>query len=64
MWNPPDLNEALDTLRRLLGMAFGADESFGNTEYSEAKRKLRLPEERVQIPEAFIKAFAGTHGPG
>jgi len=60
MWNPPDLNDALETLRQVLSIAFGAEESFGTTDYHEARRKLRLRDEKVEIPEVFIKAFAGT----
>lgn len=60
MWNPPDLNDALETLRQVLCIAFGADQSFGTTDYHEARRKIRLREERTQIPEVFIRAFAGT----
>jgi len=60
MWNPPALNDALETLRQVLCIAFGADQSFGTTDYHEARRKIRLREERTQIPEVFIRAFAGT----
>ena len=58
MWDPPDLNDALETLRRVLCMAFGPDQTFGTTDYHEARTKLRLHEERVEIPEVFIRAFA------
>ena len=60
MWNPPDLSEALEVLRGVLCIAFGPDESFGTTDYHEARKRLRLREERVQIPEVFIRAFAGA----
>jgi hypothetical protein len=60
MWNAPELNEALDSLKQVLSIAFGPDESFGTTDYNEARRKLRLPED-VPIPEAFIKAFSGAY---
>ena len=60
MWNAPELNEALETLRQVLCMAFGAGETFGTTDYHEAKRKLELPDNRIPIPEVFIKAFAET----
>ena len=60
MWNPPDLNDALETLRQVLCIAFGPDGSFGTTDYHDARRKLRLHEERVEIPEVFIRAFAVT----
>ena len=58
MWNAPELNEALETLRQVLCIAFGVDETFGTTDYHEARRKLGLPDNRVPIPEVFIKAFA------
>jgi hypothetical protein len=57
-WNPPDLNDALETLRQVLCKAFGPDQSFGTTDYHEARRKLQLHEERVEIPEVFIRAFS------
>jgi len=60
MWNTPDLSAGLETLRQVLCVAFGPDESFGTTDYHEARVKLRLPDDMVPIPEVFIKAFAGT----
>ena len=60
MWNPLDLNDALETLRQVLCIAFGADKSFGTTDYHEARRKLRLSDDSVEIPEVFIRAFAVT----
>ena len=59
IWNPPDLNEALKTLRQALCIAFGPDQSFGTTDYHEARKRLQLREERAQIPEVFLRAFAG-----
>jgi hypothetical protein len=60
MWNPPHLNEGLETLRRVLCIAFGSDESFATVDYHEARRKLRLLYDSTPIPAVFIKAFAGT----
>ena len=60
MWNTPELSEALETLRQVLCIAFGPDESFGTTDYHEVSAKLGLPDDGVPIPEVFIKAFAGT----
>lgn len=60
MWNTSELNEALEALRQVLCIAFGPAESFGNTDYHEAREKLGLPEDRVSIPDVFIEAFAGT----
>ncbi len=58
MLNAPDLNQGLETLRQELCRTFGPDESFGGTDYHEARAKLGLAEDRVRIPEAFIQAFA------
>ena len=63
-WNPPELNEALDTFRLTLCIAFGPDESFETTDYGEARRRLRLSVEAVPVPRVFIEAFAGMHGHG
>lgn len=60
IWNTPDINDGLETLRQVLCIAFGPAESFGNTDYHEAREKLGLPDDRVSIPDVFIEAFAGT----
>jgi hypothetical protein len=57
MWNASDLNDGLETLRHVLCIAFGPNESFGSTDYHEARRKLGLWEDGYRIPDAFIKAF-------
>ena len=59
MWNDPELNAALETLKQSLCTAFGADASFGTTDYYEARERLGLPEEQVSVPEVFLKAFSG-----
>ena len=59
-WNTPDINDGLENLRQVLCIAFGPAESFGSTDYHEARGKLGLPEDRVSIPDVFIEAFAGT----
>jgi hypothetical protein len=59
MWNDPDLDDCLETLRQVLCIVFGPDESFGTIDYHEARTKLGLPHDGVPIPEVFIKAFAG-----
>ena len=51
--NTPGLNDGLETQRQILCIAFGSDESFGTTDYHEARKRLRMREERVQIPEVF-----------
>jgi hypothetical protein len=58
MLNAPDLNQGLTAFRQVLCQTFGPDESFGSTDYHEARAKLGLAEDRVQIPEVFIEAFA------
>ena len=58
MWNTLELNHALETLRWVLCLAFGSEESFGTTDYHEARRKLSLPDDRIPIPDVFVKAFA------
>jgi hypothetical protein len=58
MWNTSELNEALETLIRVLHIAFGPDESFGTVDYYEVRRKLKLSDDRTLIPEVFLRAFA------
>ena len=56
MRDTPDLNYGLETLRQVLCIAFSSDESFGTTDYHEARAKLGLADDSVQTPEVF----AGT----
>jgi len=58
MWNSADLNEALENLRLTLCLAFGPEQSFGSTNYYEAREKLGLPGGRTPVPDVFMKAFA------
>jgi hypothetical protein len=58
MWNPCDLNEALEDLRLTLCLAFGPEQSFGSTDYYEAREKLGLSGGRTPIPDVFVRAFA------
>jgi hypothetical protein len=58
MWNSVDLNEALENLRLELHLSFGPGQSFGNTDYCEAREKLKLPNCRASIPDIFLKTFA------
>jgi len=60
MWNPPHLNEALETLRQVLCIAFGPDQPLGTLDYHEARRKLGLMDHNIPIPKVFINAFTGT----
>ena len=58
MWNSPDLNNALEDLRLRLCFAFGPEQSFGTTDYYEAREKLGLPDDRTPVPDVFVRAFA------
>jgi len=58
MWNPADLNDALEDLRLELCLAFGPEQSFGSTDYYEAREKLELPDDRTPVPDVFARAFA------
>lgn len=60
MWNSPELNQGLETLRWALSTSFGPDQSFRTTDYHEARSKLGVPEDRIPVPEVFIKAFVGA----
>lgn len=57
MWNPADLNDALEDLRLVLRLAFGPEQSFGRTDYYEAREKLGLSSGLTPIPDVFIRAF-------
>ncbi len=56
--NTLELNDALENLRQILCLVFGPDESFGTTDYHEAREELGLPDGRSPIPNVFTKAFA------
>jgi hypothetical protein len=58
MWNPADLNEALEDLRLELCLVFGPDQSFESTDYYEARERLGLSGVRTPIPDVFVIAFA------
>lgn len=57
-WNTLELNGALETLRQVLCLTFGPEESFETTDYHEARRKFGLPDGRTPILDVFVKAFA------
>ena len=57
MWNSPNLNNALEDLKLELCLSFGPEQSFGDTDYYEARKKLGLPDGRVPVPDVFISAF-------
>ena len=58
MWNPPELNDALEELKLELRLSFGPEQSFGTTDYYEARKKLGLPDDRTPVPDVFFRAFA------
>jgi len=58
MWNSPDLNDALEDLNLELCLSFGPEQSFGTTDYYEAREKLGLPDDRAPVPDVFVSAFA------
>jgi len=62
-WNTPDLNDGLESLKQILCIIFGPDESFGSTDYHEARKKLGLRDEMIGVPEIFIIAFNGNKEP-
>jgi hypothetical protein len=57
MWNSPDLNQALEDLRLELCLSFGPEQSFGSTDYYEAREKLGLLNGKTPVPDVFIRAF-------
>jgi hypothetical protein len=56
-FNSADLNNALEELRQALCLAFCPEQSFGSTDYYEAKEKLGLPDDRVPVPDVFVRAY-------
>lgn len=58
MWNSPDLNDALEDLKLELCLSFGPEQSFGATDYYEARERLGLPDARTPVPDVFVRAFA------
>jgi hypothetical protein len=57
MWNSPDLNNALENLRLELYLSFGPEQSFGSTDYYEAREKLGLLNGKTPVPDVFVRAF-------
>jgi hypothetical protein len=60
MWNSADLNDALEDLKFELYLSFGPEQSFGATNYYEAREKLELPDDRTPVPDVFLRAFAAN----
>jgi hypothetical protein len=63
-FNSADLNYALEELRQNLYLIFGPEQSFGSTDYREARERLGLPDDRTPIPDVFARAFIGTRNIG
>ena len=57
MWNSPILNDALEDLKLELRLSFGPEQSFGSTDYYEAREKLGLLDGKTPVPDVFIRAF-------
>ena len=57
MWNSPDLNNVLENLRLELCFSFGPEQSFGTTDYYEARERLGLADERTPVSDVFVRAF-------
>jgi hypothetical protein len=58
MWNSSDLNDALENIKLELCLSFGPEQSFGATDYYEAREKLGLHDDMTPIPVVFVRAFA------
>ena len=58
MWNSPELNDALEDLKLELCLSFGPEQSFGTTDYYQARKKLGLSDDRTPIPDVLVTAFA------
>jgi hypothetical protein len=59
-FNSTDLNSALEELRQTLYLIFGPEQSFGSTDYYEARERLGLPDDRTPVPDVFMRAFVGN----
>ena len=59
MWNSAELNDVLEDLKLKLCLALGPEQSFGTTDYYQAREKLGLPDDRTPVPDVFVRAFAG-----
>jgi hypothetical protein len=57
MWNSAVLNDALEDLKLELCLSFGPEQSFGSTNYYEAREKLGLLNGKTPVPEVFIRAL-------
>ena len=57
-FNSKQLNDALEELRLILCNSFGPEQSFGSTDYQDARESLGLLGSRTPVPAVFIRAFA------
>jgi hypothetical protein len=57
MWNSPELNNALEDLQLELALSLGPEQTFGATDYYEARENLGLHDDRTPIPNVFVRAF-------
>ena len=60
VWNSAELNDALGDFKLGLSLSFGPKQSFGATDYYEAREKLGLLDGRTPLPDVFVKAFVGN----
>ena len=58
MWNSAELNDVLEDLKLMLCLSLGPEQSFGATDYYQAREKLGLPDDRTPVPDVFVRAFA------
>jgi hypothetical protein len=58
MWNYTELNDALEDLKLELCLYFGPEQSFGITDYYEAREKLGPPDGSTPVPDVFVRVFA------
>jgi len=55
-----ELNYALEELRLTLCIAFGPEQSFGSTDYQDARDQLGLIDNRTPVPDVFVRAFTSS----
>ena len=59
-FNSKQLNDALEELRLTLCDIYGQEQSFGSTDYQDARDRLELAGKRTPVPDVFVKAFASV----
>jgi len=58
-WNSPELNDALEALQTEMTISFGFGQSFGATDYEEARERMGLAKAKTPVPDIFVSSFAG-----